>query len=472
MQRRLFLKNFFLFTGGGILSAYTKPFAGFLAGDTVSGKITSAGRPLANVVVSDGYSVVTTNRRGEYSLAPHKDAAFISVSTPAGYDFPHEEHISRHYRVIAAEADKKKIDFSFVKLDKNDSKHSFVIWADPQVRNAKDVSMLMNESVPDMQEMLSALPAGTLIHGICVGDIVWDTPELYPDYNKAVKQCGIPFYQALGNHDMDYRQGDDTTSDKTFKSYYGPTYYSFNRGKVHYVVLDDVLYLGKEREYKGFITQNQLDWLKKDLELVPKDHLLIINLHIPVHSGVENNKELYALLQPFSKCHIMSGHTHYNRNVIKDGIYEHNHGTVCGAWWTGPICEDGTPDGYGIYEVDGTDLKWQYKSTGFDKNHQAVVYVQKNETGQDEMVANVFNWDPEWKVEWWLDDNFKGQLTNKTGLDPLAVKTMKGPALPVGRAFAEPKKTDHLFIENLPASYKKIRVRATDRFGNAYEAVA
>ena len=45
------------------------------------------------------------------------------------------------------------------------------------------------------------------------------------------------------------------------------------------------------------------------------------------------------------------------KNIIKNGIYEHNHGTVCGGWWTGPICEDGTPRGYGVYEVDGTTLK-------------------------------------------------------------------------------------------------------------------
>jgi hypothetical protein len=32
-----------------------------------------------------------------------------------------------------------------------------------------------------------------------------------------------------------------------------------------------------------------------------------------------------------------------------------------------------------------------------------------------EMVANVFNWDPEWKVEWWLDDVAKGELKNTPG---------------------------------------------------------
>ena len=74
---------------------------------------------------------------------------------------------------------------------------------------------------------------------------------------------------------MDYNKGGDETSDDTFQQNYGPTYYSFNRGKAHYVVMDNVRYLGKDKDYDGFIQQHQLDWLQKDLAFVPKDHLLI-----------------------------------------------------------------------------------------------------------------------------------------------------------------------------------------------------
>jgi hypothetical protein len=155
---------------------------------------------------------------------------------------------------------------------------------------------------------------------------------------------------------------------------------------------------------------------------------------------------------------------------MKEGIYEHNHGTVCGAWWTGPVCEDGTPDGYGVYEVNGTDLKWYYKSTGHDANHQLSLNVQKNEAGEETLFVNVFNWDKQWKVEWWADDQSQGVLQNKPGLDPLTVKLMAGPQLPVARSFAEPKKTDHLFSVALPSGYRKVKVQATDRFGNVYTA--
>lgn len=475
MERRYFIKNILLFTGGLVsASSFASPLSRFLYkkknGNTISGKITSKGKPLANVIVTDNYSVVATDKNGWYSIEPHADAQFITISTPAGYAFINEDHIVRQYKPIVKAGDKNTADFELTSLPSDDTAHQFIVWADPQVKNKTDVAKLMNESVPDMQKTLTALPKGTLLHGICVGDIVWDNHALFPAYDNAIKQCGIPFFQAKGNHDMDYRLGGNETSDITFKKNYGPTHYSFNRGQVHYAVLDNVFYLGTEREYKGHIIQQQLDWLQKDLSFVSRDKLLIICLHIPVHDSVDNKEELYALLKPFTKCHIISGHTHYNRNVITDTIFEHNQGTVCGAWWTGPICEDGTPDGYGMYEVNGTDLKWHYQSTGKDRAYQISLFIQKNELGQEELIANVFNWDPSWKVDYWIDDNYKGELKSKPGFDPLAVATLKGPDLPAIRKFAEPKITDHLFSEQLAAGYKKIKVMATDRFGNKYEA--
>ncbi len=58
------------------------------------------------------------------------------------------------------------------------------------------------------------------------------------------------------------------------------------------------------------------------------------------------------MLEPFN-AHLISGHTHENEHVFEGGIHEHIHGAVCGAWWSGPICYDGTPNGYGVYEIKG-----------------------------------------------------------------------------------------------------------------------
>jgi hypothetical protein len=465
MNRRSFIRRFGLITGGAFISLKAGAFVDFKYDKAIHGRVTSGRKGLAGAVISDGYSVVVTDAKGKYSIKPHVNARNIFISTPAGYEFKTSDHIATQYEKLG---NRNQYDFALVPLKQDDSKHHFIIWADPQVKNKTDVAQMLDTSVPDVQQLVKSMGAGALVHGICVGDIVWDNHALFEDYNQAVAHMGIPFFQVLGNHDMDYRKGGDETSDQTFADNYGPTYYSFNRGKVHYVVLDDVRYLGKERDYDGYITPHQLDWLKKDLEQVPRENLLIVSVHIPVHNAVKNNTELYALLEPFTNVHIMSGHTHYNKNVVTNGIYEHNHGTVCGAWWSGPVCGDGTPNGYGVYKVNGTDLSWYYKATGSDKDYQVSLDIE-DLTNQKRLLANVWNWDPQWKVEWWADDKAMGTLASITGYDPQSVRLYKGDKLPAKRSFAEPERTGHLFIAHFNPAIKKVKVVATDRFGNKYE---
>lgn len=465
MKRRRFIQNISLLAGG-LVTAYQLPSSAFEIRKKIKGKVLSDGKGVKGVVVSDGYTVIATDNKGKYEFEPHAAATNIFISTPSGYAFKNENGISRHYHSLKNITNRKNVDFELTRLDKDDAEHQFIIWADPQVKNKKDVEKMMSQSVPDVQKWVAGAGAGILLHGITVGDIVWDELQLFPEYNKAVEKMGIPFFQCIGNHDMDYNKGGDETSDQTFQQMYGPTHYSFNRGKVHYVVMDDVRYLGKDREYDGNISQNQLDWLQKDLSFVQKDWLIILCVHIPVHNGIKNNEALYALLED-RKVHIMSGHTHYHRNVIKGNIFEHNHGTVCGAWWTGPICGDGTPCGYGVYKVKGTELSWHYQSTGESADHQMNIFVD-TVSSQKQVQVNIWNHDPEWKTEYWIDGSHKGSLEQVEAFDPQAYATLLGPELPKPRGFAEPRKTEHMFKAMIPATVKEIKVIATDRFGKKY----
>jgi hypothetical protein len=470
MQRRKFIASMAWLTGGFIATGFSPVKAFIGERKKIKGAVRAKGKGIKNVVVSDGYSVVTTAKDGKYEMELHENAVAVFVSTPSGYAFLHENGIARHYKLTKDIHPRKAIDFNLVPLDADDNEHQFIIWADPQVKNEKDAEKLLNQAVPDVNQFVQAAGSDVLLHGITVGDIVWDNHDLFHRYNEAVEKMGLPFFQCIGNHDMDYGKGGDERSDDTFQQLYGPTYYSFNRGKAHYVVLDDVRYLGPERQYDGYISKEQLDWLQKDLSFVPMDSLIIVCLHIPVHNGVANNKDLYALLKE-RNVHIMSGHTHYHRNVITDNIYEHNHGTVCGAWWTGPICGDGTPSGYGIYKVKGTELSWHYQSTGKPADHQLAVFVEEKIAGQKQLQVNVWNYDPAWKLDYWVDGVQQQKLQQVTGFDPLAVALYKGPQLPKPRGFAEPHKTDHLFMADFPSTAKEIKVIATDRFGKQYSSV-
>jgi hypothetical protein len=166
----------------------------------------------------------------------------------------------------------------------------------------------------------------------------------------------------------------------------------------------------------------------------------------------------------------MSGHTHYHRNVINGNIFEHNHGAVCGAWWTGSICGDGTPCGYGVYTVKGTELSWHYQSTGEYADHQMKIFATSVENDQRQVLVNIWNHDPEWKTEYLVDGISNGSLEQFDGFDPLAYETLLGPEKPKTRGFAEPRKTEHMFKAMIPASAKEIKIIATDRFGKEFSA--
>jgi hypothetical protein len=173
-------------------------------------------------------------------------------------------------------------------------------------------------------------------------------------------------------------------------------------------------------------------------------------------------------LKPYN-VHILSGHTHWNENWEKGNIMEHNHGTVCGAWWTGPVCGDGTPNGYCVYEVDGSNVSWYYKATGKPKDHQLRVYMKGAVPANPRAVmANVWNFDPKWKVEWMEDNAPKGTMTQYMGYDPLAYDLYLGPDKPLRHKGTEPNLTNHLFIAEPSESAKSITVKATDRFGKVY----
>ena len=469
MQRRKFILNLAWLTGGVALTdiSYARDFE--KKKKRIKGFVLSGGKGIKNVVISDGYTVVETDKNGKYEFDPHSEATAVFISSPAGYEFNNYKGIANHYRLLNDVNKKKNVNFDLVPLSVNDEEHQFIIWADPQTKHAADVEKMMKHSVPDVNKWVAGTGQGALLHGITVGDIAWDDLTLFQDYSKAVEKMGIPFFQCLGNHDMDFNLGGDETSDNTFQQTFGPTYYSFNRGSAHYIVMDDVRYLGSDRNYDGHISQQQLDWLQKDLAYISKEKLIVLCLHIPVHQGVKNNKDLYSVLED-RNVHIMSGHTHFQANIIKGNIYEHNHGTVCGAWWTGPVCGDGTPNGYGVYKVKGTELSWYYQSTGLPADHQFNIFVSDYNATHKLIKVNIWNYDPAWKTEYAIDGIKKGPLEQYEGFDPVAYATLLGQDLPKPRGFAEPKMTDHLFRAFVPVFTKEVTVTATDRFGKQFTA--
>jgi hypothetical protein len=252
---------------------------------------------------------------------------------------------------------------------------------------------------------------------------------------------------------------------------------------VHYVALDDVFWFGGG--YLGYLDADQLLWLERDLQTIESGRTVVVFLHIPLLStqfrrhgkpnpdrgtSVSNRDELYRLLEPFN-AHVMSGHTHEQEHVYEGGVHEHVHGAVCGAWWSGDVCFDGTPNGYGVYEASGAEVKWRYKATGKSSEYQIRAYAAGSDpAAPEEIVANVWGWDPEWSVFWYEEGERRGMMSRRIGTDPLSERLHRGPGLPSRRPWVDPVLTGHLFYCPAPKGETRVTIEAVDRWGRVFVA--
>jgi len=70
---------------------------------------------------------------------------------------------------------------------------------------------------------------------------------------------------------------------------------------------------------------------------------------------------------------------------------------VCGAWWSGDVCWDGAPNGYGVYDVRGEEVRWRYKGTGLAVVAQSLG-VSFREARRDDGVLVVGSSPGEWTL--------------------------------------------------------------------------
>lgn len=453
-----------------------------LAPIRVRGRVSIAGRAAPGVAVTDGHGVALTARDGSYSLVSASDRPWVSVSLPTGCRIPTSATgTARMHAPITPDTRGEAIArFDFDRAPGDDARHRFVVLADTQTQDAFEMTRLHAETVPDVQRAMGNASAGQRF-GIACGDIMFDELALYPEYERAVAAMGIPFLQVVGNHDLNFDARTSETATRTFERHFGPPWYSLNVGEIHYIVLNDVLWYGDG--YLGYLTAEQLAWLAADLAAVERGRPVVVALHIPAGSTrwqrtsdrdekrgetVNNKEALLRLLEPY-RAHLISGHTHEMEHLSYGGTEEHVLGTACGAWWSGDICHDGTPNGFGVFEAHGSDLRWTYHSTGKPTEHQMRVYPPGADSrAPDEVVANVWSWDPQWTVVWYANGERKGAMARRVGLDPQAVKEQTGPDLPARRKWVEPTPTAHLFYATPPDGTSEVVVEATDPWGHKF----
>lgn len=488
------------------------------------------GRPLSGVIVTDGFTHSETNKAGRFRIvSPHPERVrFVSARIPSGYRPILKDGRTEFFAPVEEYTGKTRKARILLEKDSapSDSYTVFMI-ADPQANPyrkeyrsenfAYATTDIWMDMFTDMKSRISNTSGPC--YGICLGDIAAaggaDIPyaDVYKDYLQGMKVVNIPFFQVAGNHDHHFNTGanDDDEAVKPFEDAFGPRNYSFDLGKVHYVVLDDCIYIKGLRRYpmKYGLEDDFLEWLKSDLAKVPKDMPVMICSHADLFNseGVqdwvyENIKSAYKLpevlaaLQGFEKLYFWAGHIHVCSFVGKvnspdnpSGIEIFAIGRSSGGLGNEYVGVDGTPRGYVVMEVNGKEFSWKYHpistvnapfrgkkapsfqwhSDNMDETFQMRVYP-RGAYNDDFVYANIFLWDPSWSVpilrigdktypmkqDYLYDLSYKEvvQFYNKTAN---------------ANSSYSPGNKNHHFLVRVPEDARGTgKVEVTDRFGNKW----
>ncbi len=493
LNRRSFLKRAGLLGGAAGWAAFTPGCANAGAPSagarTVTGRVTGPDGGVAGVRITDGLSVVQTDATGAFTLHADMRQPFVYMAVPAGYRIPqHDTGTARFFRPLT-EAPEQTALFELEPLPADDTRHAFVVLADPQTMDAYEMGRFQSETVPAVQSTVAAL-GDTPVFGVGNGDLMFDDLTLFPEYERAVGRMGVPFFQVVGNHDLNFESPAHRGSYQTFRNHFGPGYYAFDRGDVHYVVLNNVYWPGQDGfgratdSYLGHLPDRQLFWLANDLATVSPDQPVVVFTHIPMLSTLHerrgtdrpsprnmtvNRAALHRMLEPFAEAHIITGHTHETEHRYPANVHEHVMGAASGAWWTGPVGRDGTPPGFGVYEVDGTALSWRYQSTGYNAAHQMHLYAPGADPERpNALIANVWDADDAWRIIWYEDGVEQGPMEAYVGTDPQAEDLYRGNNQPERHPWVSPVPTAHLYAARPSSGAAEVTVEATDRFGRTY----
>lgn len=506
------------------------------AGTTVYGIVSSAGVGVENVVVSDGAEVTVTNEKGIYQLKSAKKWGYVFISVPSGYEVPSVGVLPQFHCALKNSADVvERADFKLEKVDRQDSYKIFML-GDMHLANRTGDLGQFAQFTSDLTDYMTR-HKGEKMYALTLGDMTWDlywysNSYYFPQYlntvNSQIKNLQI--FHTMGNHDNDFQTRSDYDAAVKYVDQICPTYYSFNIGKVHYVVMDDIdcsSYDGTEsRNYVKSLSAEQLDWLAKDLSHVAKTTPVVVAMHAqvfyPTTSGFKidhdqvNTLRLFDILDGYT-VRFVTGHTHKLFNVTPDApivdghnFREYNSGSVCASWWWSGnltpgihIGTDGTPGGYGIWDVTGTDFQCLYKSTGWPEEYQFRSYDLNNvhfsmadvplmpsdisasvknaymqyvnaypQNNDNEVLINIWNWNSDWTLSV-VDENRKTlPYTEVWAYDPLhiaalSVKRFNNAGLKSTPSFITDKFT-HFFKVKADDADTDLVITVKDEFGNEW----
>lgn len=480
---------------------------GVVFNDLNNNGIRNAREPgIGGVRVSNGTDIVLTDENGRYALDVTDDT-IIFVIKPAGWmtktnkvNLPQFYYIHKpkgspalKYPAIAPTGPlPESIDFGLYEHPEPEQ-FDVVIFGDPQVGRG-DLAYLAHDAVDEVAGIDAAF-------GVTLGDIVFDNIGDFHAVNQVISAIGLDWYNLPGNHDMNFDAADDAGSLETYKSIYGPAYYSFDYSNVHFIVLDTIIsYKGQNNrlEYDEGLEEKQIQFVKNDLALVSTDKLVVLLTHAPETSFSRGRPELFEMIKKYPHTLTVAGHDHRTESLFlgddhdwhgKKPHHLYIAGAVSGAWWTGAHDErgiphatmtNGVPNGYSVISFDGNKYRIRFKALGRPADYQMSIWapdvIRREDSSTAEVVVNVFAVSNKAKVQFRLGESGKWILMkNVVRQDPYFIQVRKWETANNIRRVSwseNPSESSHIWRGELPEDAPNgahlIYVKAQDLFGQTH----
>lgn len=426
----------------------------------------SSGNGIAGVAVSDGFSVVTTDEKGAYSLFVSSDTWFIHISVPSEYEIPINEYGQPCFYQRYS-TDKSNYDFTLKPLaGGKESKFALFVLTDLHISTAYRQTRFEREALPSILAHATEVKKTIPCYGLALGDLIDNSNSKNTSAERvnvrallANDKLGFPLFNTMGNHDNTFYDattpayGDAASStfnlkaQRDYEDVFGPANYSFNRGDVHIISMRNIIYSNNtnSNNYEVGFSDAQWEWLQQDLALVPKDKMVVLGTHIKLHGETQFHiSEVTALLGEYKEAHVFTGHSHIQRNYPTSGstkkVFEHNLGAICGSGWYCKMGEDGTPNGYNVFVGEGATFSDWYRmaynkrldsraqqmrlyrgdavtgaempsAPGTTDNPEGVKGFYKFNFAENVLLANVYNADSKWSIKVYEDGEYSGDMT-------------------------------------------------------------
>jgi len=283
---------------------------------------------LPGVAVSDGVNVVTSLPDGSYELECKGGSVFVILPGD-------RKAIGSFYHPCGA-----RVDFALSRGSAQ-TVWRFAHLADTHLHAGNVARLRRALGLAEDRKVDFAFLNGDLIKDALAADEPTAKAQ-FAFYVAEMSRAAFGVWNVLGNHDLcglERPGGGPPDPKAAYEESLGPRYYAFNRGKLHFLVLDTIGVDG--RFYYGVLDTVQLAWIERELAFVAPGTTLVTVGHIPLRSGrlssefdSENGKTLLTvagktfyrhivrnvgaledLLRPFRWTLALQGHTHSGEKV-------------------------------------------------------------------------------------------------------------------------------------------------------------